>query len=85
VLEELDVYSIINNLESVVSQMFHSQSSIITTMHPLLDSDRSFLQGVAAFYKGFVANFCRVGSWNVIMFLTMEQVTFFLHSNRNYD
>ncbi|KAM3330532.1 hypothetical protein ACQJBY_027021 [Aegilops geniculata] len=30
--------------------------------------------GLAAFYKGFIANFCRVGSWNVIMFLTLEQV-----------
>ncbi|EMS66408.1 hypothetical protein TRIUR3_34208 [Triticum urartu] len=29
--------------------------------------------GLAAFYKGFIANFCRVGSWNVIMFLTLEQ------------
>lgn len=35
--------------------------------------------GLAAFYKGFIANFCRVGSWNVIMFLTLEQVRrFFL-------
>lgn len=31
-------------------------------------------QGPAAFYKGFVPNFGRLGSWNVIMFLTLEQV-----------
>uniref|UniRef100_A0A0E0N8D1 Uncoupling protein n=1 Tax=Oryza rufipogon TaxID=4529 RepID=A0A0E0N8D1_ORYRU len=30
--------------------------------------------GLPAFYKGFIANFCRIGSWNVIMFLTLEQV-----------
>ncbi|KAF0933979.1 hypothetical protein E2562_021038 [Oryza meyeriana var. granulata] len=30
--------------------------------------------GIPAFYKGFFANFCRIGSWNVIMFLTLEQV-----------
>ncbi|RCV32428.1 hypothetical protein SEVIR_7G036800v4 [Setaria viridis] len=30
--------------------------------------------GPGAFYKGFIANFCRIGSWNVIMFLTLEQV-----------
>ncbi|ONM19199.1 Mitochondrial uncoupling protein 2 [Zea mays] len=35
--------------------------------------------GPCAFYKGFIANFCRIGSWNVIMFLTLEQVRrFFL-------
>ncbi|CAI7791381.1 unnamed protein product [Closterium sp. NIES-54] len=30
--------------------------------------------GVLAFYKGFIPNFGRLGSWNVIMFLTLEQV-----------
>jgi hypothetical protein len=32
------------------------------------------LQGPLAFYKGFLPNFARLGSWNVIMFLTLEQV-----------
>lgn len=30
--------------------------------------------GPLAFYKGFLPNFARLGSWNVIMFLTLEQV-----------
>jgi solute carrier family 25 (mitochondrial uncoupling protein), member 8/9 len=30
--------------------------------------------GLTAFYKGFMPNFGRLGSWNVIMFLTLEQV-----------
>ncbi|CAL5412036.1 unnamed protein product [Camellia sinensis] len=30
--------------------------------------------GPFAFYKGFIPNFGRLGSWNVIMFLTLEQV-----------
>ncbi|KAI3776208.1 hypothetical protein L1987_45980 [Smallanthus sonchifolius] len=29
--------------------------------------------GPFAFYKGFIPNFGRLGSWNVIMFLTLEQ------------
>ncbi|GKC09595.1 mitochondrial uncoupling protein 1 [Tanacetum coccineum] len=29
--------------------------------------------GQFAFYKGFIPNFKRLGSWNVIMFLTLEQ------------
>lgn len=29
--------------------------------------------GLGAFYKGFVPNFGRLGSWNVVMFLTLEQ------------
>ncbi|PPS14138.1 hypothetical protein GOBAR_AA06432 [Gossypium barbadense] len=31
-------------------------------------------EGFLAFYKGFVPNFTRLGSWNVVMFLTLEQV-----------
>ncbi|EEF41855.1 mitochondrial uncoupling protein 2 [Ricinus communis] len=31
-------------------------------------------EGFFAFYKGFLPNFGRLGSWNVIMFLTLEQV-----------
>lgn len=34
------------------------------------------MQGFSAFYKGFLPNFGRLGSWNVIMFLTLEQVRF---------
>ncbi|XP_020086922.1 mitochondrial uncoupling protein 2-like isoform X1 [Ananas comosus] len=30
--------------------------------------------GPLAFYKGFIPNFGRLGSWNVIMFLALEQV-----------
>jgi solute carrier family 25 uncoupling protein 8/9 len=30
--------------------------------------------GVLAFYNGFGPNFARLGSWNVVMFLTLEQV-----------
>ncbi|WMV45674.1 hypothetical protein MTR67_039059 [Solanum verrucosum] len=33
------------------------------------------MQGPLAFYKGFLPNFFRLGSWNVIMFLTLEQVS----------
>ncbi|KAK9727158.1 hypothetical protein RND81_05G262500 [Saponaria officinalis] len=31
-------------------------------------------EGPLAFYKGFLPNFGRLGSWNVIMFLMLEQV-----------
>ena len=30
--------------------------------------------GMKAFYSGFIPNFARLGSWNVCMFLTLEQV-----------
>jgi hypothetical protein len=30
-------------------------------------------EGLGAFYKGFIPNFARLGSWNVVMFLTLEQ------------
>ena len=31
-------------------------------------------EGPLAFYKGFQANFLRLGSWNVVMFLTLEKI-----------
>ncbi|KAK4412367.1 Mitochondrial uncoupling protein 2 [Sesamum alatum] len=36
-------------------------------------------EGFFAFYKGFFPNFVRLGAWNVIMFLTFEQLKKFLH------
>lgn len=30
--------------------------------------------GVAAFYKGFIPNFARIGSWNIITWVTLEQL-----------
>ncbi|ACO61286.1 mitochondrial carrier family [Micromonas commoda] len=32
------------------------------------------VEGLGAFWKGFLPNFGRLGSWNVVMFLTLEQV-----------
>lgn len=31
-------------------------------------------EGPLAFYKGFLPNYSRIGSWNVVMFLTLEQL-----------
>jgi len=31
-------------------------------------------EGPLAFYKGFTSNFLRIGSWNVVMFITLEQL-----------
>ena len=31
-------------------------------------------EGPGAFYKGFTANFARLGSWNLIMFVTFENI-----------
>ncbi|KAH6810496.1 uncoupling protein 2 [Perilla frutescens var. frutescens] len=35
-------------------------------------------EGLMAFYKGFLPNFTRLGLWNVIMFLILEQVKRFV-------
>ena len=32
------------------------------------------VEGLGAFWNGFLPNFGRLGSWNVVMFLTLEQV-----------
>ncbi|GJT31450.1 mitochondrial uncoupling protein 1 [Tanacetum coccineum] len=39
--------------------------------------------GPFAFYKGFIPNFGRLGSWNVIMFLTLEQVNIIILKSLN--
>ena len=31
-------------------------------------------EGLPAFYKGFLPNFARLGSWNVVMFMSLEKV-----------
>ena len=31
-------------------------------------------EGPLAFYKGFTANFMRIGSWNIVMFVALEQI-----------
>jgi solute carrier family 25 uncoupling protein 8/9 len=31
-------------------------------------------EGPLAFYNGFSANFMRIGTWNIVMFVTLEQV-----------
>ena len=30
--------------------------------------------GPLAFYNGFTANFMRIGTWNIVMFVTYEQI-----------
>ena len=31
-------------------------------------------EGPLSFYKGFTANFMRLGGWNVVMFVSLEQI-----------
>lgn len=31
-------------------------------------------EGVMTFYNGFTANFMRIGTWNIFMFVTLEQI-----------
>ncbi|KAJ8031460.1 Mitochondrial uncoupling protein 2 [Holothuria leucospilota] len=39
--------------------------------------------GPMAFYKGFFPNFMRLGAWNIVMFVTFEQLKRFLMEHRN--
>jgi len=38
-------------------------------------------QGVGAFYAGFIPNFARIGSWNVITWMTLEQLKRYYYTN----
>lgn len=44
-------------------------------------SKTSKAEGFKAFYSGFLANFLRNVSWNIIMFLTLEQCQIFIRDN----
>ncbi|XVF19934.1 hypothetical protein REPUB_Repub11eG0154200 [Reevesia pubescens] len=42
-------------------------------------------EGFFAFYKGFLPNFSRLGSWNVVMFLILEQAKKVFRGELYYD
>ncbi|KAH7293717.1 hypothetical protein KP509_28G038800 [Ceratopteris richardii] len=58
-------------VDVVKSRMMGNSSAYTGTIDCFVKTLRN--DGPAAFYKGFVPNFGRLGSWNVIMFLTLEQ------------
>ena len=43
-------------------------------------------EGPLAFYNGFTANFMRIGTWNIVMFITLEQVKgyMFPHAGKSH-
>lgn len=59
--------------------MYDNSRNFVAQVNMLVINNRQVIiafasQGPLAFYKGFIPNFGRLGSWNVIMFLTLEQV-----------
>ncbi|KAJ9544418.1 hypothetical protein OSB04_024125 [Centaurea solstitialis] len=56
----------------VVKSRMMGDSSYTSTVDCFIKTLKN--DGPLAFYKGFIPNFGRLGSWNVIMFLTLEQV-----------
>ncbi|XLU81969.1 hypothetical protein S245_005389, partial [Arachis hypogaea] len=55
----------------VVKSRMMGDSSYKSTLDCFLKTLKN--DGPFAFYKVFIPNFGRLGSWNVIMFLTLEQ------------
>ncbi|TKY65901.1 Mitochondrial uncoupling protein 2 [Spatholobus suberectus] len=55
----------------VVKSRMMGDSSYKSTLDCFIKTLKNY--GPFAFYKGFMPNFGRLGSWNVIMFLTLEQ------------
>nr|KYP32209.1 hypothetical protein KK1_047155 [Cajanus cajan] len=51
-----------------------SYKSTLDCFIKTLKNDVSYFTDPLPFYKGFLPNFGQLGSWNVIMFLTLEQV-----------
>ncbi|XP_077238817.1 mitochondrial uncoupling protein 2-like [Tasmannia lanceolata] len=56
----------------VVKSRMMGDSNYKSTLDCFIKTLRN--EGPLAFYKGFIPNFVRLGTWNVIMFLTLEQV-----------
>ncbi|CAL9094093.1 unnamed protein product [Musa acuminata var. zebrina] len=59
----------------VVKSRMMGDSSYKSTLDCFIKTLKN--EGPLALYKGFIPNFVRLGSWNVIMFLTLEQVKMF--------
>ncbi|KAI3525815.1 hypothetical protein L1887_04929 [Cichorium endivia] len=62
----------------VVKSRMMGDSSYTSTIDCFVKTLKN--DGPLAFYKGFIPNFGRLGSWNVIMFLTLEQAKKFVKS-----
>lgn len=58
-------------VDVVKSRMMGDSSAYKSTIDCFVKTLKN--DGPLAFYKGFIPNFGRLGSWNVIMFLTLEQ------------
>lgn len=58
-------------VDVVKSRMMGDSSAYTSTIDCFVKTLKN--DGPLAFYKGFIPNFGRLGSWNVIMFLTLEQ------------
>ncbi|THG17341.1 hypothetical protein TEA_018320 [Camellia sinensis var. sinensis] len=58
-------------VDVVKSRMMGDSSAYKSTLDCFVKTLKN--DGPFAFYKGFIPNFGRLGSWNVIMFLTLEQ------------
>ncbi|GMH11179.1 hypothetical protein Nepgr_013020 [Nepenthes gracilis] len=56
----------------VVKSRMMGDSTYNSTLDCFIKTSKN--EGFFAFYKGFFPNFVRLGSWNVIMFLILEQV-----------
>ena len=42
-------------------------------------------EGPLAFYKGFIPNFARIGSWNIVTWVTLEKLKSLYIANQNND
>jgi solute carrier family 25 uncoupling protein 8/9 len=60
-------------IDVIKTRMMNSQVGTYTGM---LDCGQKLFKenGLAAFYKGFTPSFMRMGTWNVVMFVTYEQL-----------
>ncbi|KAI8556832.1 hypothetical protein RHMOL_Rhmol05G0286000 [Rhododendron molle] len=65
-------------VDVVKSRMMGDSSAYKNTLDCFVKTLKN--DGPLAFYKGFIPNFGRLGSWNVIMFLTLEQAKKFVRS-----
>lgn len=60
-------------VDVIKTRMMNSRSG---TYNGIIDCGSKLFHenGLAAFYKGFTPSFMRLGSWNVVMFVTYEQL-----------
>lgn len=77
-------------IDVVKTRIMNSKPDPVTGALPYRSTPHAFMsmareEGIGSFYKGFIPNYVRMGSWMIVMFLTYEQIKLNFAEPLNYQ